>query len=216
MARHLPDSGAVNVVRKLYGTDNLGYGAVYYPFVRTTQTHCVDERIDVSKVSVAIDAAAGVDLAMLRSANSEAYNAAKLALQQNHVDLPVRDAIAGICAAVDAGRGVWKAPTNASLVGVLQPLVKVHNAQQDELDVDAGTRKSIDAIRTFAGRVTLVWGASTLASNDDEWRHVSVRRSFSTVEESVKTSTHWAVSRPTMPTPRRSLTDASCAAAWTG
>jgi len=37
----------------------------------------------------------------------------------------------------------------------------------------------------------LVWGARTLAGNDNEWRYVSVRRFFNMVEESVKKSTYW-------------------------
>jgi phage tail sheath protein FI len=46
------------------------------------------------------------------------------------------------------------------------------------------------------GKGTLVWGARTLAGNDNEWRYVSVRRFFNTVEESVKKSTYWAVFEP--------------------
>jgi phage tail sheath protein FI len=38
-----------------------------------------------------------------------------------------------------------------------------------------------------------VWGARTLAGNDNEWRYVNVRRFFNMVEESVKKSTYWAV-----------------------
>ena len=54
----------------------------------------------------------------------------------------------------------------------------------------------MNAIRSFAGKGTLVWGARTLAGNDNEWRYVSVRRFFNMVEESVKKSTYWAVFEP--------------------
>ncbi|HET9363314.1 MAG TPA: phage tail sheath C-terminal domain-containing protein, partial [Vicinamibacterales bacterium] len=43
---------------------------------------------------------------------------------------------------------------------------------------------------------TMVWGARTLAGNDNEWRYVSVRRFFNMVEESVKKSTYFAVFEP--------------------
>ena len=39
----------------------------------------------------------------------------------------------------------------------------------------------------------MVWVARTLAGNDNEWRYVSVRRLFNTVEESVKKATYFAV-----------------------
>jgi phage tail sheath protein FI len=39
----------------------------------------------------------------------------------------------------------------------------------------------------------MVWGARTLAGNDNEWRYISVRRLFITVEESVKEATRFAV-----------------------
>jgi hypothetical protein len=42
----------------------------------------------------------------------------------------------------------------------------------------------------------MVWGARTLAGNDNEWRYVPVRRFFNMVEESVKKSTYWAVFEP--------------------
>jgi len=42
----------------------------------------------------------------------------------------------------------------------------------------------------------LVWGARTLAGNDNEWRYVSVRRFFNMVEESVKKATAQFVFEP--------------------
>jgi len=91
---------------------------------------------------------------------------------------------------------VWKAPANVSLNNVVEPMVRLDNAHQDDLNVDATSGKSINAIRSFAGKGTLVWGARTLAGNDNEWRYVSVRRFFNMVEESVKKSTYWAVFEP--------------------
>ena len=51
----------------------------------------------------------------------------------------------------------------------------------------------INAIREFPGLGTLIWGARTLAGNDNEWRYISVRRFFNMVEESIKKATeHFA------------------------
>ena len=58
---------------------------------------------------------------------------------------------------------------------------------QGGLNVDATTGMSINAIRSFPGRGSaIVWGARTLAGNDNEWRYISVRRFFFMVEQSIK------------------------------
>ena len=64
------------------------------------------------------------------------------------------------------------------------------------MNVDRATGKSINAIRTFAGKGTLIWGARTLAGNDNEWRYVPVQRFYMNVEESVIKSTSWVVFEP--------------------
>ena len=109
---------------------------------------------------------------------------------------PPSGAIAGIYALVDSQRGVWKAPANVSLNGVIAPAASFTTSETDELNVHAATGKSINAIRAFVGKGTLVWGARTLAGNDNEWRYISVRRFFNMVEESIKKSTYWAVFEP--------------------
>ena len=110
--------------------------------------------------------------------------------------LPPSAAVAGVYATVDRTRGVHKAPANVSLAYVSSPTVVLDDAAQEGLNVDSVGGKSINAIRSFSGRGTLVWGARTLAGNDNEWRYVPVRRLFNTVEESVKKSTAWAVFEP--------------------
>jgi len=103
--------------------------------------------------------------------------------------LPPSGGVAGLYARVDAGKGVWKAPANESLINVVAPSVKLDEKNNDELNVDVNFGKSINVIRAFTGKGTLVWGARTLAGNDNEWRYVSVRRFFNMVEESCKKAT---------------------------
>jgi phage tail sheath protein FI len=109
---------------------------------------------------------------------------------------PPSGAVAGVYAAVDTQRGVWKAPANVSLSGVIEPVYYFDQDDTDNLNIDVTAGKSINAIRYFAGKGTLIWGARTLAGNDNEWRYISVRRFFNMVEESVKKSTYWAVFEP--------------------
>ena len=117
-------------------------------------------------------------------------------IKKEALTLPPSGAIAGIYAAVDKNRGVWKAPANTSLSNVVDPAVKISATDQEDLNIDVVAGKSVNAIRAFTGKGTLVWGARTLAGNDNEWRYISVRRFFNMVEESVKKSTYWAVFEP--------------------
>ncbi|UWX56707.1 phage tail sheath subtilisin-like domain-containing protein [Chlorobaculum sp. MV4-Y] len=110
--------------------------------------------------------------------------------------LPPSGAIAGVYAAVDSDRGVWKAPANISLNSVVSPVAKISQEQQADYNVDANAGKSINIIRSFTGKGVLVWGARTLAGNDNEWRYVNVRRFFNFVEESVKKATEQFVFEP--------------------
>jgi uncharacterized protein len=100
--------------------------------------------------------------------------------------VPVSGAIAGVYAATDRSRGVWKSPANVSLNRVLAPALPITNDLQDRLNIDATTGKSINAVRSFFGKGTLVWGGRTLAGNDNEWRYINVRRTTNFIEESVK------------------------------
>lgn len=110
--------------------------------------------------------------------------------------MPPSGAVAGVYAAVDRSRGVWKAPANMSLNNVIAPDTVFTAAQLDNLNVDTVAGKSINAIRFFTGKGTLVFGARTLAGNDNEWRYVSVRRFFNMVEESCKKATEPFVFEP--------------------
>ena len=111
-------------------------------------------------------------------------------------NMPPSGAVVGIYAAVDNARGVWKAPANVSLSNVIGPAVSFKASELDALNVDAVAGKSINAIRSFTGKGTLVFGARTLAGNDNEWRYVPVRRFFNMVEESCKKSTEQFVFEP--------------------
>jgi phage tail sheath protein FI len=105
-------------------------------------------------------------------------------------------AVAGVYASTDSTRGVWKAPANVSLNYVTSAAAKITDEDQKDLNVDVTAGKSVNAIRSFIGVGTKIWGARTLAGNDNEWRYINVRRFFNMVEESIKKSTFWAVFEP--------------------
>jgi uncharacterized protein len=140
--------------------------------------------------------AAAASLASLQTTNTGLYQKVKAALGSVSVTLPPSAAVAGIYASVDRDRGVWKAPANVSIASVIGPVVKLTDALQENLNVDPTGGKSINAIRAFTGKGTLIWGARTLAGNDNEWRYVPVRRLFIMIEESCRKSTGFAVFEP--------------------
>lgn len=136
-------------------------------------------------------------LATLKSQNTALYNSlynfVRAALRERYVVLPPSGLVAGVYAAKDNASGVWASPANVGLAGVIEPMVKLDDKDQESLNVDPDSGKSINAIRSFAARGTLVWGARTLDGNSNEWRYISVRRFFNMVEESARQSTLWAV-----------------------
>ena len=100
--------------------------------------------------------------------------------------MPTAPAMAGIYTMVDNSRGVWKSPANVSLNSVVKPAVNITHDQQEDLNVNAVSGKSINVIRTFPGVGTLVWGARTLDGNSLNWRYVNVRRTMIMLEQSIK------------------------------
>lgn len=125
-----------------------------------------------------------------------AYKAILDGIQNTKTILPASGSVTGVYAFVDRTRGVWKAPANVSISGIIGPATTFNAGQLDALNIDVTAGKSINAIRAFTGKGTLVYGARTLAGNDNEWRYVSVRRLFNMVEESVKKATEQFVFEP--------------------
>jgi phage tail sheath protein FI len=109
--------------------------------------------------------------------------------------LPPAAAMAGVYTMVDNSRGVWKAPANVSLSAVVSPSVNITHDEQEDLNVTT-QGKSINAIRTFIGEGTLVWGARTLDGNSLDWRYINVRRTMIMLEESIRLATKAYVFEP--------------------
>ena len=142
------------------------------------------------------DGSTDTTLSAIKDDKSALYHSIKSILDKQHLSLPPSAMMAGIYAKNDNERGVWKAPANVSVAGVSGPLLSITNQQQETLNVDPDGGKSVNVIRSFPGKGSLVWGARTLAGNDNEWRYVPVRRLFNTVEASIKKATAFAVFEP--------------------
>lgn len=179
------------------GANYLMYGAAYHPYLQTAIAHAYEESgVTIEGLAAAGDEQAEVTLASIKAGETALYNRIRAALATQRVVLPPSAAIAGVYAQVDRDRGVWKAPANVSLASVIGPVERISHDEQELLNVDPTAGKSINAIRAFAGKGTLVWGARTLAGNDNEWRYVPVRRLFTTIEESCRKATAFAVFEP--------------------
>ncbi len=197
MAAFTTTTAAISQFRTNFGkTSNLNYGAAYYPSVKTTFGYqYVDTDVDVV-ITTNGAAAAAVKLNTLLATEKSTYFEAVSSIQKLVITLPPSSAVAGIYAAVDASRGVWKAPANVSLTSVYDIADVVTDQEQETMNIDADSGKSVNAIRAFAGKGILIWGARTLDGNSNEWRYISVRRFFIMVEESVKKATAQFVFEP--------------------
>jgi len=188
-------TGGVNKFRDAIGTetDELKYGAAYYPYLQTSLNYYyTDDSVTIKAVGDTADAQ-NEKLTDSKTQKTDLYNKIQTEIGKKRVVLPPSAAVAGVYARVDRDKGVWKAPANVSLASVLAPTVKISNEEQENLNIDPTAGKSINAIRSFTGKGTLIWGARTLAGNDNEWRYIPVRRLFNLIEESIQKATAFVV-----------------------
>lgn len=189
----------ITAYRSAIGADNMKYGAAYYPNLNTVLNYGYDESsLDIDThtengLAATVDPVTGDSLSDLSLTHPSLYRSILAEIRKIHIELSPCGTMAGIYARVDRDRGVWKAPANVGVKSVVGPVIKITHEEQGSLNVDASTGKSINAIRVFAGKGTLVWGARTLAGNDNEWRYVPVRRLYIFIEESVKKATEFVV-----------------------
>lgn len=183
--------------RESLGKANLDYGATYYPLLATSISIDYDKKQEGAVTELDQQGKSTRNtIEYYKDTNTSFYNQILAALSKVRVVLPPGGAIAGAYARTDNDRGVWKAPANVSLSGVLEPMDKINDSQQEAMNIDPTTGKSINAIRAFPGKGILVWGSRTLKGNDNEWRYVPVRRLFIFIEQSLKKATEFAVFEP--------------------
>jgi uncharacterized protein len=104
--------------------------------------------------------------------------------------------VAGLYAATDAARGVWKAPAgiDVSLTGEASLATLLTDAQNGTLNLQA-----INCLRNFRVYGDVVWGGRTLRGNDQvgsEWKYIPIRRLALFLEVSLYEGTQWVVFEP--------------------
>jgi phage tail sheath protein FI len=104
--------------------------------------------------------------------------------------------IAGIYAATDGQRGVWKAPAGqeTALNNVSQLVVSLTDAENGQLNP-----LGINCLRSFPVTGRVVWGARTLQGADvlaSQWKYIPVRRTALYIEQSMYQGTQWVVFEP--------------------
>ena len=106
--------------------------------------------------------------------------------------------VAGVYAATDGSRGVWKAPAGiaTSLLGTTGPVATglMNDMQQGVLNLD-----SINCLRSFASTGTVVYGARTLVAGDMAFaqsKYVPVRRMTLFIEQTLIANLKWVVFEP--------------------
>jgi len=185
---------------------DMKYGAAYMPYLNSNLSYGYNEN-QVTVIFEGVNNRGRIrnqissetnstSLNLLKNSNPKTYNFIKTELTKHNVILPPSAAIAGIYAQVDRDRGVWKAPANVAIKGIVGPTQELSQSEQEFLNVDASSGKSINPIKSLPGKGTLVWGARTLAGNDHEWRYISTRRLANLIEESAYKSTSFAVLEP--------------------
>jgi hypothetical protein len=105
-------------------------------------------------------------------------------------------AVAGVWAATDSSRGLWKAPagTAATIAGINGLTAQVNDGESGTLNPLA-----VNGLRTMPAVGPVVWGARTTVGADQlqsQWKYIPVRRVALYIEESLRRGTQWAVFEP--------------------
>jgi phage tail sheath protein FI len=209
--------------RKSTGSIGLNYGMVYYPFIGTSIMDNQDIDYtnlfggDLKQLAPIINPASTPNLSVAsiianiqnpeNTLNTAQNNNALLnaSLEYSYITkeveriasiLPASGAIAGVITMVDNQVGPWEAPANKSIIGAISLPIKISESQQANLNVDAVSGKSINAIRLFNELGILIWGARTLDGNSPDWRYISVRRTMIYIEQSCKLAAQAYVFQP--------------------
>ena len=211
---HVMYTDDITNFRNNTGSQGLNYGTAYYPFIGTTimQNQDVDYTNlfggDVKQLSPLLspinnpNTAVTTILEMIENSGTNPqtviqYNNSLLNTSKTYSQiikhiladmniLPPSGGMAGVMATIDSQEGVWQAPANTSIMSAVSLPITLSDSQQANLNIDANSGKSINAIRFFNGVGILVWGARTLDGNSQDWRYLSVRRTVTFLEQSCK------------------------------
>ncbi|MDV3002745.1 MAG: hypothetical protein N5P05_004400 (plasmid) [Chroococcopsis gigantea SAG 12.99] len=110
------------------------------------------------------------------------------------VSVPPSGHVVGVYARTDSERGVFKAPANEVIRGVLDVKIPLNSVDQGGLNP-----KGINVIRTFGGTVK-IYGARTIGGDaNGAFKYVSTRRTMSFLRKSIEQAMEFAVFEPNTP-----------------
>jgi phage tail sheath protein FI len=144
-------------------------------------------KAEIAKIATTTDSDLIKSLQSTLTVISPKLNAILIDIADELNTIPPSPAMAGLYCMVDNSVNVAKSPANLSLGSVISPSVNINNENQEDLNLPLNG-KAVNAIRSFTGKGTLVWGARTLDGNSQDWRYVSVRRTMTFLEQSIKSS----------------------------
>lgn len=144
-----------------------------------------DVQVDIDAISTAVPSVLSLNDDL--TANLPLMGELEALVVAKESVLPASPALAGVITRTDATRGVWNAPANVSLSGVVKPTYPISSDEQQDLNVPVNG-KAVDALREFPGRGTVVWGARTLDGNSNDVRYIQVRRTLIYIEQSIKSA----------------------------
>ncbi|MEL6560033.1 MAG: phage tail sheath C-terminal domain-containing protein [Bacteroidota bacterium] len=199
--------------RNSTGNNDLKYGSAYYPFLNTTIV--TSDLVDYTNINggdttvlndilnppTAPNSSAASILSSIQSGSSDltvsqnnqaliiaspTYKFIMGIIQAKMNIMPPSGIMAGVWSLTDSTEGVWYAPANKTPMGVTSTTLQIDDTEQEGLNVDAVSGKSVNAIRFFNGQGVLVWGARTLDGNSQDWRYINVRRTVTMIEQSAK------------------------------
>lgn len=215
----IPKDGDIENFRTKIGSNNLSYGAAYYPWLETTVLSDNGITEEVMHLEQPVETGyAKLDEFITKTfenkdangtiteqARKDVHNALMMNLPEykllakkvkDYLNLlPPSATMAGIYTMVDHSRGVWKAPANVSVCRADKPSENITDSVQEDLNMPMNG-KAINALRAFPGEGIKVWGARTLDGNSQDWRYINVRRTMSFMEISVKNAARAYVFEP--------------------
>ena len=114
-------------------------------------------------------------------------------LHDSGIMIPPSGAVAGVLARVDMNYGVWKAPSNDEIRGIIGFERYIDNIEQSEL-----APRGINVLRNVTARGYRIWGIRT-TSDEEQWRYVPVKRTAMYIEHSIYKGLDWALFEPNEP-----------------
>lgn len=171
-------------VRDNVGSEYLNYGAVYHPYLKTTlPVLSPDSSI---RISYTLNGKLKTEINQVEDLSADLKKTVESEIKQFTVVLPPSSAIAGAYVHNDATKKVWTAPADIVLYEVISPTIGMDEKGQALHIADTFSGKSINVIRQIPNKGPVVIGARTLAGNDNIWRYISMRRTVTMIEFSLR------------------------------